>query len=932
MLTARKSPSSALGDELHESNSASPDPVIDPSQDYTLSKARFFGLSDSALNTLRLIKGWTSHGTKRCASTYDQIHEELKIEISTAKKAVSKLKKEGLITFWQKGHELMFQYNLEQVIAYGNDTSRLDKWLVSAKPKAKSIVASKLVAPEPNVLSAVTATASAFTAYYTEHPCSVAAPENSSDHVLSLEQPSAASALELAFTATTTPFALLSVPEPTPFTVGAVLSPLELSSESTLELVPSAETTSVAAVSVAAVSLTPVCDTVPQSTEPVSVPVSQAVQQSAAPEPATETVSVETASQPVPVSNASTEVKPILPDNAVTTNDTILQGTETVSDSVSDPVFEPTSEPVNTAVQPSAVPVPAATSVTVEPAAPSAPVAAPVSNAPCANRSSKEVSPLFKEYMRCANNGSSWQSMNMSSTIREIISLSPDSFSDAELAQYGFKRSDFAPPTQDCYLPTPEPKLLAAEQEPTSVSGPSAPHMASATVAAQPPAQQPSLDSMPDLSEEVWPEHRHDTVVANADAPYIEVSMEELLAQAQANDHTGHSSAAAVAAGGVNSESQPPLHSPETDLQADSLATALLEAMQRGNDEPFEISPSEFARLPATDPRMEQHNQQALRLFSAPNSALLPIHSDLYHFDFTQSLKKLRLENVVFWGDSEPQLRFDFTPVADFLSVNHVSAQINHYSWPRIFGGFEQFFRFSVLSELCYYSSQDDIFTSADEAPKVNKEQLKEFFATHQRGFLMQLLAVAHGTTDGPYRNAANIQVQWCSDSLWASISHNMRLYKERSPMAYLTSCIRRQLISVLNDKDSYYSMLQFFTHEFLHYARFQPWVKHFRYYGFGSEYLRFVYPTDFLQLMHVTQQRTVFRLTYPMLLWRKIACVRAASGLEDDNNHENSSTAAQLLFELATQQQAQNYWDQFVAAFGDHYPFLHKVGGCEHV
>ena len=224
------------------------------------------------------------------------------------------------------------------------------------------------------------------------------------------------------------------------------------------------------------------------------------------------------------------------------------------------------------------------------------------------------------------------------------------------------------------------------------------------------------------------------------------------------------------------------------------------------------------------------------------------------------------------------------------------------------------------------------MFAAAEEAPHLNQEKVKEFFATHQRGFLMQLLAVAHGTTDGPYRNASNATVQWCSNTLWVSISKKMNLYKDRSPLAYLTSCVRRQLVAILDDKDAYYSMLQFFIHEFLHYARFQHWVRCFRYYGFSSEYLRFVYPVDFLQLMHVPQQRAVFRLTYPMLLWRKIACVRAASGLEEQNRSDNSSTAAKLLLETAYQQPMQQYWSQFVAAFGDHYPFLHKIGGCEHV
>ena len=109
--------------------------------------------------------------------------------------------------------------------------------------------------------------------------------------------------------------------------------------------------------------------------------------------------------------------------------------------------------------------------------------------------------------------------------------------------------------------------------------------------------------------------------------------------------------------------------------------------------------------------------------------------------------------------------------------------------------------------------------------------------------------------------------------------------------------------------------MLQIFTQEFLDYAQKQQWVSYFNYYGFGPEFMRFVYPADFIRLMHVDYQ-----------------CVRAASGLEQCNDEENSNVAASLLVALAYDKQMQEHWGQFVSAFGSHYPFLTKLGGCAHV
>ena len=546
MSTARKSPSSAIGDELRVSHPAFSS--LAPLQDDILTKARFFALSDSLLETLRVIQRFTQHGAEPSYLSDKKIRDEAKIEIkvSTVKAAVRALNNEGLISVWVKGHKRRICYNREQVIAFGNDTSRLEKWRVLPKPKA---------AP------AAIASASAVTALTTEQPHAVSAPESmpapipvnagscsfplvsahetASETVLTLGQPSTASALELAFTSTS--FALWSEPELTPFPLGAELAPCELSSASSLEFVSSADAVPA---SVETTSSAPLCASAPedhsttsndnvvtnndtalqQGTEPLSALVSTADTQSTVPVPAAAPVSVDV-SFPAPLCACAPEDHPTTSnETVVTTNDTDLQqGTE------------PISAPVSTADTQSTVPVPAAAPASVDVSFPAPlcacaledhpttsnddvvttndtalqqgtePRSVPVTPSPCAKRSNKEVNPFVADYLRKTKNGTVRLTSDNLPTPFEIISLSPESFSDEELAQHGFKRSDFAPCTPVYDLSTSSPQMRRCEIEPDAVSASKAAPVATANAATQPTSQQQSLDSGAELSDDSWP-------------------------------------------------------------------------------------------------------------------------------------------------------------------------------------------------------------------------------------------------------------------------------------------------------------------------------------------------------------------------------------------------------------------------------------------
>ena len=417
------------------------------------------------------------------------------------------------------------------------------------------------------------------------------------------------------------------------------------------------------------------------------------------------------------------------------------------------------------------------------------------------------------------------------------------------------------------------------------------------------------------------------TVVANADAPYMEMPQQEVLPPHDATPSSAVSAiATASAAKSTGLINRPVAETLSVGLhqflehaqqqQAQKKANGALPLRERGSYLPLH----ELYALPATDPRMVAYNRAALRTYTAPNSQQLPIHCDLYQFDFTEALKKLKLGPVMFCGESEPCHSFDFTSAAEYLSVANVS------------GLFEQFFRFSVLSEICYYS--EDMFALPDDkAPRLDEKQLKEFFATKQQGMLLQLLGVTHGFTSGPYTDAERCKVTWCSKSLWNSISRNMHLYRSKSPLPFLRACVRRQLLHGLEDEDSYKAMLQVFKSEFRHFIQEQLWVKHYSFPATtDANCMQHFYPAAFRRLMSVDGQNMVFRLTYPMLLWRKIGCVREASGLTRCENFINNDNAAMLLMESAYNPQVQEQWANFVAAFGKHYPFLTKLGGCEHV
>ncbi|MBU3843917.1 MAG: hypothetical protein H9847_03470, partial [Candidatus Anaerobiospirillum pullicola] len=429
------------------------------------------------------------------------------------------------------------------------------------------------------------------------------------------------------------------------------------------------------------------------------------------------------------------------------------------------------------------------------------------------------------------------------------------------------------------------------------------------------------------------------TVVANADAPYMEMPQQGALPP---QDATPSPAVSAVATAST-AKSTGLISRPVAAMLSEGLHQFLEHAQQQqaqekaNGDLPVRerdsyLSLRELYALPATDPRMVAYNRAALRTYTAPNSQQLPIHCDLYQFDFTEALKKLKLGPVMFCGESEPCHSFDFTSAAEYLSVANVSTQRYHYSESRLSKLFEQFFRFSVLSEICYYS--EDMFALPDDkAPRLDEKQLKEFFATKQQGMLLQLLGVTHGFTSGPYMDAERCKVSWCSKSLWDSISRNMHLYRSKSPLPFLRACVRRQLLHGLKDEDSYKAMLQVFKCEFRHFIQEQLWVKHYSFPATtDANCMQHFYPSAFRRLMSVDGQNMVFRLTYPMLLWRKIGCVREASGLARCENFINNDNAAMLLIESAYNPQVQEQWANFVAAFGKHYPFLAKLGGCEHV
>ncbi len=949
-------------DALTVSDSASSDDLA-PLDDTQLSLVRFLKLSGTALDVLRCIKGLTRAGQQLCYLPNKTICDLFDVCRSTAQRAVRELEYLGLITVRIKHTKVgpntrIVRFNTEQVVEFGNNTDfmDIDYEPIDFKSKAKPAKSSKVVAPEVGSFPEVAATAPVATT-----PVPVAAEAES---VAEFVNTPSAAAVTAPVTPDTVPVPSIDVAdslETAPVaTQDAVVAALSAATDSNpVQPSVAAVTTTVTPEPIpvpssdAAASIETECAAFTPSNDATSVPGAAEAESVAEPITTPSTVTVPAS---VPVSTpvqpiAAVVAAPVTPDPAPVPSSEAVDALETA--------------PVATLEAEVAAPIPAVESCPVQP---SAIVAAPVTPDPApvpasavsvspesASTASQEVLPseTMSPFARaCLARMRKDKDFSPAGFVQHRIFLKQfsEGVSDEELAEYGLKRSDcvnleatLGDVPNGIGLPAPEPvSALAAETIPPTADAANA---ADTDERPQPKDALMRAGNLPQASEELsldeseddLPENSQGTVVVNADAPYIEAPMDEILATVNATTNESGNDSTATAAPTVSSDS-----AVDDDLMAQMLDedtelgfTEILLRLAANQHEPSPaahqpLSALELVQLPATDPRMVQHNQWPLRVFTAPNAAKMPIHCDLYRFNFTERVNQLRLGPVVFWDESEPHLFFDFAPMAEFLSADHASAELNHYSWAHLQTGFEQFFRFSLLSELCYYS--EDMFSCPEEAPCCNVSELKKFFATHQRGMLLQMLAVSCGVTYGPYYNADNELLPWCSDSLWRSISRNMHLFPNKSPLPFLTACVRRQLVKSFADKSAYQSMLQIFTQEFLDYAQKQQWVSYFNYYGCGPEFMRFVYPADFMRLMHVDYQRCVFRLTYPMLLWRKIACVRAASGLELCNDEENSNVAASLLVTLAYDEQMQEHWGQFVSAFGSHYPFLTKLGGCAHV
>ena len=947
-ITPRLSSSSSRPDAIPASVSAAPHAPL--SFNDILSYTRFFVLTPSALSTLRFIQRFTNHGKQRCYLTDAQIAAGIKCCERTVQYALRLLESFALITSWQKGSKVrVIRYNLDQVVAFGNDTALQDEFLVIPKGHAKSVLSSDAAEQESSMAPAVIASPPSSTppitvapVHNTEPPSTAAsAPVPASAAVSTSEPPSAVS----------TPQAAPNTP--TAVNVEAVTAPV--SSKAAVEASTALEIKATAPVA----SVAPIA---PIADKDICTPASSCADEMAPLAQPAESVS--TPEQPRAVSALQFATATPTTEEAITASVAVSNSApvsvSTKAEEASTALKAQSAAPItsskshNTPKQP-----PVASGVSVASERTALAHAADKAAAKAAAKASAiaKGQALVESFKRSILAGQDMP-IGLFMMKYDFYKRAETQFTDRELRDFGLKRDQCKAICDSmCGLPTqPSTEQAPAEQaqeaqRSATVNSASTPSKSKS----QPSATSGVSGLFPNLSaadadDADWPEQRHGTLVVNADTPYLEASIDDLLAAAAANTkvatdgqaaHADTDTAADTNSQGAISLKQALLASIQSTTTAgteeqDVTALLLSLAAEAGTDEQQAeqrpLSATEFDQLPATDPRMVAHNQKPLRLYSAPNSAQLPIHTDLYRFDFTERLAELHLNKVLFWGDTEPQLCFDFQPLAEFLSADHVSVLPHYYSWQRLDADFAQFFRFAVLSELCYYSTPADLFSHPEEAPRLNMVELKEFFATHQQGMLMQWLALALGTTQGPYKDGYNREVLWCSDSLWRSISYKLNLSSRWSPLPYLASCIRRQLVSCLNDEHTYCTLLQHFKREFLRYAQKQQWVKYFVVNQYSSDYMRFIYPANFGRLMHVDFQQGVFRLTYPMLLWRKIACVLATAAHKISSGKDNGGTTALLLLEIAYNQVVQDSWAHFVAAFAAYYPFLTKVGGCEHV
>ncbi len=333
---------------------------------------------------------------------------------------------------------------------------------------------------------------------------------------------------------------------------------------------------------------------------------------------------------------------------------------------------------------------------------------------------------------------------------------------------------------------------------------------------------------------------------------------------------------------------------------------------------------SKLIETDPSDPLVRRYARYQARRLIVPNTAQMLCHTNLYHFDFAEPLAAMGYGPIRFGADPNPTTEVDFSEFAEYMSGANATAEPLRYCRKVFAPWLEKYFRFCIMSEISYYS--DQLFSKPEECPRLNMQNIKLFFSSHQKGFFPTVMAPIFGL-DYVDVDGADKDHWFCSEALWRSISSRYISRPNQSPVPYLTKCVIRQFIDAIADPPMYGAAFIAFEKQFMNFAVGQRWNSDAILALKKDELVtKHYYPLPLNQLLETDSTSIMFRPSYPMFLMRKVYMTYHVAGLFEWYHESCLKHHRQLLEMAATDPDVKMQWDAFKAFHCHDYPFLNKL------
>lgn len=299
---------------------------------------------------------------------------------------------------------------------------------------------------------------------------------------------------------------------------------------------------------------------------------------------------------------------------------------------------------------------------------------------------------------------------------------------------------------------------------------------------------------------------------------------------------------------------------------------------------------------------------------------LAPIRENLLQFDLSKLVKASGLKLTPF-GKSH-SWQFDFTPLQELLDHSNLNMSRMVEKFPK-FNGYhffaahylsmwKEFFIFYMLIELT--AGLGDCFFCQSEFDPFGSNFM-ELWYENQRGTLWSCLNACYSTDKGTYPLASRITSTFMPT-------------KETSILAYAQTCIKNELVDLINNPVTAEKCFLAFRAAVIDYGSRQLYVDmaQFKKYA-GPDWLDGIWGTNLkMNLLNYENQYFTPRICWPLILFRTLVSIHTIAKLGDGFTEERNDIASVALYHSFRGQSAAADLAKLSKVLAPYFPFFNQV------